>query len=562
MNYLSSNEIAKETGLSPVTAEILSSKEFSNIKDLTAFLHPQLEDLLSPYLMMDMDKAVARILQAIKKKERIVIFGDYDVDGITGSFLLWKMFEYAGVEVDIFVPNRFTDGYGLTIESLKKLIGSYDLAISTDCGINAREAISFAQANNLEVIVTDHHLPNRDEFPEKAVAVLNPLRADCEYPCKSLTGVSVAFKLAQAILEQVFPANQYFLKKLLPFAAIGTVADMAVLTGEARTIVKLGFDNLMKTDNLGLREMIELAQIQGAVGSYDIGFKIAPRINAAGRMESGEIVLDLLKSTNLNEANQLAHNIEELNDKRRELQNEIYLQAVNQLTEKYPEDLPAAIVVGSEHWHQGVIGIVAAKLVEEFQRPAIVLAIDATSGIAKGSGRSCGEFSLIEALHSTADLFITYGGHEQACGMTVKAEHLVKLSAALDNWAGSRQAQIAARGREEIYEIDIEDINLKLVDELARLEPFGRGNNEPLFKTKAEILAADVLKKKYLKLKLFRETTPLTAMQWKVKDVIEVWHQTAQYNFANIIFTIQDNTWQNIRTEQIIIQDLSLTEED
>lgn len=440
------------------------------------FLQPKYEDCVDPYLLPDMEKAVGRIKQAVKDKERCIICGDYDVDGVTASTILHDALQMAGLtEVEIMLPNRFSDGYGMNKKVVQKAAETdVKLVFTVDCGSRNNEIIAELKQNGVEVIVTDHHECD-EELPE-ALAVVNPKRRDVEVMAelRELAGAGVAFKLAQALVRAgLIPEGQE--KWLLDLAMIGTICDNMLLTGENRRICWYGMLVLGKTRRLGLKELILNAGTKKMNGSA-VGFQIGPRLNAAGRMETAEKALQLLLADKRTVAAQLASELELLNAARRKQQQ----NAMKEIQERGLQEGNVIIEVGQ--WHEGVLGIIAGKLTEEYKRPAFALA--EVDGDWKGSGRSFGDFSLAKALDECRDLIVSGGGHAGACGVRLKQENLEAFRKAMNDYYVGLKLENQERFLEVKADIEVEDYNelsLELIEELRKLEPCGEGNREPIF---------------------------------------------------------------------------------
>ncbi len=440
------------------------------------FLQPKYEDCLSPDLLPDMTKAVERIKQAVADRERCIIYGDYDVDGVTASTILYDTLKMAGLtEVEVMLPNRFADGYGMSKKVVQKAQETeVNLVFTVDCGSRNNEIIDELNAIGVETIVTDHHECGED-LP-KALAVINPKRRDLEVQAelKELSGAGVAFKLAQALEEAgLLPVGQE--KWLLDLAMIGTICDNMQLTGENRRICWYGMLVLGKTRRLGLKELMLSAGMKKLTGDT-IGFQIGPRLNAAGRMETAEKALQLLMAEKRTVAAQLASELEVLNEARRKQQQE----AIAEIQERGLQD--GEVIIEAGKWHEGVLGIIAGRLTEEYQKPAFALA--EVDGAWKGSGRSFGEFSLAEALDHCRDLIIGGGGHAGACGVKVAKDKLEEFREAINAYYRSLDLQNQERFLEVKPDIEVDDygeLNLELIEELRSLQPCGEGNREPVF---------------------------------------------------------------------------------
>ena len=444
------------------------------------YINPKYEDLITPSQLPDIDKAVNRIKKAINAGEKILIYGDYDVDGVTASTLMEQALKMAGVkEVEIMLPDRFIDGYGMSSRLIKHAKEHQDtLIITVDCGSRNHAIIDELSREGIDTIVTDHH-ECEDEIP-KATAVINPHRHDYEgaEDLKNLAGVGVAFKLAQSLVEKnLIKKGQE--KWLLDLVLLGTICDNMVLTRENRILTYYGKIVLEKTKRPGLKELMKNAEVRG-ITSETIGFRIGPRLNAAGRLATAKIALDLLRTTSATEAARLASKLEELNKARRTEQHSATKEIIERL-EQTQEKSPVIIETGK--WHEGVLGIIAGRLVEEYHQPAFVLS-EVEDGIFKGSGRSFGEFNLAKALEYAKDAIEGGGGHAAAAGVQVKAKNLDTFKQKINEYYDSLNLKDQTRFLKSTADVDIvdlKDINLELMENLSLLEPFGPGNEEPIF---------------------------------------------------------------------------------
>ncbi|MCL2280600.1 single-stranded-DNA-specific exonuclease RecJ [Candidatus Saccharibacteria bacterium] len=468
----------KNTKIAPLVAKILASRGIKTATAQRDFLDPDYDKMKhDPFRLWDMKKAVTRIKKALKNNEKITIYGDYDIDGMTATVVLWESLRKFGLEVETYTPDRFSEGYGLNVDAVEKLAADgTKLIITVDNGTLSFDEIKRAKELGVDVIVTDHHQP-LDELPS-AVAVLNPKRADNQYPFNDLAGCGVAFKLIQALQTELdgLPDGQE--KWLLDLVAMGTVCDAVGLIDENRANVKWGLEVLKKTRRPGLKALLSVACVElKNVDARTLGFVLGPRLNAAGRLETAEMALELLKTDNNARALELAEKLDDLNRERRQVQDEIFIAASTQIIETDP----VAIAVGDD-WHEGVIGIVAAKILEKFERPAFVLSRGAE--FTKGSGRSFGEFSCAAALHHTAEIIEKGGGHLAAGGLTLRSEKINEWRAAIQDYYGSlnlkNQTEFLMPKSDVVLE-NFADLTPELLDEIKQLEPFGYGNRTPVF---------------------------------------------------------------------------------
>lgn len=545
-------ELSKSLQISPLIAALLISRGYESKESALKFLHPKYEDLHEPFLLKGMKEGVKRILKAVENKEKILIWGDYDVDGTTGTVVLRKALEILGAETGYHVPHRFTEGYGVNIPTLEKAKSrGYKLIISVDCGITSFEAVSWAKENGLDFIVTDHHLAKESGNPD-ALAVINPNQKDCEYPDKNLAGVGVAFKLVHALLRE--KGRENLVPHFLKVVAIGTIADVMKLTGENRVIVSLGLKDLPKTINYGLKALMEVSDCRSEMTSYHIGYRLAPRINAAGRMDAARNVVELLEADNFEKAKELAEYLNSKNLERQAMQKsitELALLETAGITEKN------FVVVSGEGWHRGVIGLAASKIAEKLHRPTIVLSKE--NGLAYGSARSIGNYHLLNGLNSCEDLFEKFGGHAAAAGMTMKTENIEELQKQLDKHASENLTEEDLIPEIKIdAEVSSNSLDLKLVDDLKQLEPFGQGNPKPVFVTKDLILTDEpwIMKDKHLKLKMTDENgKKFEAVWWD--GVEQSKEQTLEpEKRIELAYTPEANTWRGNTRLQLIVKDL------
>ena len=475
VDELKVTEIENDYKISNLLAKILVNRGITDKKDIQQFLNPTRKDFYNPYLMPDMDKAVERIIKAINHNEKVLIYGDYDVDGITSVTVLKSFLQERGLEVDEYIPNRLEEGYGLNMPAVEKIASQkYTLMITVDCGISAIEEVKFANSLGLEVIITDHHEPG-ENIPE-AIAVVDSKRKDNQYPFRNLAGVGVVFKLIQAISQKLNLEEKEYLK-YLDIVCIGTISDIVPLVDENRVIVKLGLKLVEQTKNIGLKTILQESGYQ-KIDSTTISFGIAPRINACGRMGHQEEALKLFLSTDKSQVNELAEKLNEYNRQRQEKEKKIFLEALEKIkTERI--DANSVMVVDGENWHHGVIGIVASKITEMFFKPSILLCFEGEEG--KGSGRSIPGFDLHEALSKCESNLERFGGHSMAIGLNVKKDKVEELRKQLDIIAKEKQIDKIVSILKIDAQVDLNDIDIKTVESLKQLEPFGEENKVPLF---------------------------------------------------------------------------------
>jgi single-stranded-DNA-specific exonuclease len=513
--------LADALGLGIPATGVLYARGFRDTASARRFLCPSLDDLHNPLAMRGMDCALERLMRAIRDHEKILIYGDYDVDGTTSVVVLKRAIELAGGEADFHVPDRLKEGYGMRPEVVEAAAArGVSLIISADTGIRAAEVVRRARELSIDVIITDHHLPEAELPP--AVAVLNPNRSDCGYPEKNLCGVGVAFKLVQALLGQLdWPAGKLrrVLESFLKLVAIGTVADVVPLTGENRIIVKHGLSGLHDVRNPGLRALLEVAGFTGGSvpSATQVAFRIAPRMNAAGRMSTANDVIEMLLTHDADRARVLAERLHAFNADRQKTEADI-VEAILDECERAPvDDTQPALVFCAANWHRGVLGIVASRLVERFHRPVFVLSEDPEQGLAQGSGRSIPRFHLLDALESMPELFVKFGGHSHAAGLTLAGEDVAGFRRRLQDYAASRLSTDDFRAELEIDgTITLREINERTVAEITSLAPFGCGHPAPIFAALAVEVAGTpvVWKEKHLRVPLRQDGRMLWLKAW------------------------------------------------
>lgn len=513
--------LAGELGLAPIVARLLAIRGHHDPELAARFLRPSLDHLLDPFRLTDLAAAVDRLLAAVARRERIVIHGDYDVDGVTSTAILRRALELLGGDVTHFIPERLRDGYGLQPATIERLhADGARVVVSVDCGIRAAEAARRAGELGVDLIITDHHEPDA-ELP-RALAVVNPKRHDCPYPDKHLAGVGVALKLVQALCRKA--GREAWLPAFVKIAAIGTLADVVPLVGENRVIAKLGLELLSKGPHkVGLRALLDVAGLHGkSIDAYHIAFMVAPRVNAAGRMATADLATRLLLASDdglAAEAQALAQQLDAENTRRREEEQDI-VTAARRMVDTDPDvGAHPLLVVAGEGWHRGVIGIVASKLVEAYYRPAIVLSID--GGEAHGSCRSIPGFDMLAALESCAPLLQRFGGHKQAAGLQLAAGDVAAFRRAVNAHALDRLGPDDLRPHLHLDgALAFDAITPAVVEQLTAMAPFGMGNPKPLFSA-GPIDVVDGprrLKERHLKMSLRQRGRTFRALAWNAVD--------------------------------------------
>ncbi len=551
--------------ITPLLARLLVLRGVEDSEAAKTFLNPTLSALHDPFLMAGMEEAVGRLARAIEQREKILIYGDYDVDGTMAVVVLLTALRSLGANVEDYVPHRLTDGYGMRIPIIEKAAAEgVRVVLSVDTGIREHEVIARARECGVDCIVTDHHQP--DVHLPPALAVLNPKRADCTYPDKNLAGVGVAFKLAQALLARLSPSadgqasgpSDRVIQSYLKIVAIGTIADVVPLVGENRTIAWFGLAGLEQPSHAGLEALLEVAGLNGRPAtSGDVAFRIAPRLNAAGRMENARDVIELFTSADARRARQIAERLETLNRQRQRTEEEIFGEIIAimdrnpQLRERY------SLVFSGEGWHRGVIGIVAQRVVERYHRPALVIGVE--QGVGQGSGRSIPRFNLLKALGRSSDLFERYGGHSQAAGFTLQAERIGELERRLEAFT---RGVLSPQDLEPMLRVDAEigldEVDEALYNQLRCLEPFGLGNPTPVFGARDLLILEPprILKEKHLKLRVGSPSAggrAFDALMWRGAGKGPALEQGQRVDVA---FTLDENVYQGKTTLQLVLKDL------
>ena len=557
-NPARAGEFAESLGVSAVVAALLIARGYDTKESANSFLNPSLDQLHDPFLMLGMRDAVKRLLVAIDQQEPILIYGDYDVDGTTGTAVLLRALRMLGATAGYHVPHRFTEGYGIRQEALEKAASEgYKLVVSVDCGITAHEPLHWARTNGLDIIVTDHHLPDADEGSPPALAVLNPNQHGCDYPDKNLAGVGVAFKLVHALFRE--RGREAVVPGFMKMVAIGTVADVAKLIGENRAIVALGLSDLPRAVNHGLRALIEIAGCgeDGEVTAYDLGFRIGPRINAAGRMDAAKAVVELFNAVNKEEARCLAEHLDIRNRERMEAQREIFNRAVEEFESGPNREFQThAAVIAGDGWHRGVIGLAASKIAERLNRPCVVISLEGDVG--HGSARSIEAYHLFDGLTACRDLLDKFGGHSHAAGLSIRRDCIAEFRRRLNEHAASCLTEEDLLPALSIdAEIAAPDLGFQLSQDLRALEPFGAGNPRPVFMTRNFRVLAEpqIIKEQHLKLRIAGDDNrPIEAIWWRGIDEVEAVPQANQR--IDLAYEFEANRWQgNIRL-QLNVKDL------
>jgi single-stranded-DNA-specific exonuclease len=548
--------LANALGVSPITARLLAIRGLVDPDQAARFLNPTLDQLYDPFRLAGLECATDRLTAAIANRERISIHGDYDVDGITSTVILRRALELLGGNVTHFIPERLTDGYGLQPATVTRLHGEgVQLIVSVDCGIRGADAARRARDLGVDLIITDHHEPDA-ELPD-ACAVVNPKRHDCNYPDKNLAGVGVALKLVQALCQRA--GKTAWLPAFVKIASIGTLADVVPLVGENRIIAKLGLQMLTKGPHkVGLRALLEAAGLNGkTIDSYHIGFMVAPRINAAGRMSTPDIATRLLLAADEamgEEAKALAEQLEAENTRRRQEDQDILAKA-KKVVETDPDvGALSVLVVAGEGWHRGVIGIVASKLVDAYYRPAIVLSVDGE--ITHGSCRSIAGFDMLACLESCAPLMKRFGGHKAAAGLQLDTSRIKEFRLAVNAHADTCLGPDDLRPRLWLDgPLAFHELNERVMSEFAALAPFGPGNPRPRFHTGpvAIVDGPRLLKERHLKMSVKQNGRVMRAIQWNAAEHSD--RLTAKKDGVEIAYTVEENEYQGTKYVELRVDD-------
>lgn len=548
---------------SPIVAAILVNRKFVDPEAALNYMRPQMKQLRSPCGLKGMNAAVERIARAIRTQEKILIFGDYDVDGITSAAILNEFFQQAGADVSYYLPHRITEGYSLKPEHIDRVAipGGVSLIVTVDCGSNSHEAIDSAKAAEIDVVVTDHHRVV-DSLPT-AKAMVNPQRPDCEAGFQHLAGVGVAMALLICLRKYLRDSGHWSgndepnLKNLCDLVALGTVADAVPLVNENRIFVKAGLDVIRSGKcRTGISEILSACRTSHRnVDSEDIAFKIAPRLNAAGRMDHARLATELLLTDNRETAKQIVESIDELNNQRKEAESAI-LREIHAYLSDNPKELSRdSLVLAGKHWHEGVLGIVAARLVTQYYKPVVL--ISTRSGMGKGSGRSIPEFNLHQGLSiSCADQLVSFGGHSMAVGLSILPENIDEFRSTFDRSVHDMTDGLELAAEVDIdHELSFKEITGQLIDEIETLKPFGNGNNEPLFMAcDVTVKKCQIVGEKHRRMHLEQADNTTRRSFSAIQFNIDPRHNTPK-SFDRIAFKLQWNRWNGRKNEQLLIEE-------
>lgn len=558
------SRLATEVGIDSVLAELLVKRGVETFEEARSFFRPNLANLHDPFLMKDMDRAVERLHAAVVSGEKILIYGDYDVDGTTAVALVYSFVSRFTKNIDFYIPDRNDEGYGVSLKGIDWATeNGFKLIITLDCGIKAIEKTAYAASKGVDMIICDHHLPD-NELPA-AVAVLDPKREDCNYPFDDLSGCGVGFKLVQAYAKKYNVAFETLLP-LLDYLVVSIASDLVSVTGENRILAHFGLKQLNESPRAGLQAMIDLSKLEvGHITIDDIVFKIGPRINAAGRMETGRLAVELLTTDDLGMAMQIGEKINDNNNDRKSIDREITQEALEMVQNGNSLAWKNATIVYNPSWNKGVVGIVASRLVEAFYKPTIVLT--KSNGFVTGSARSVQGFDLYEAIESCSDLLENFGGHVYAAGLTMREERLQEFSERIDRFIGERITQDMLTPVVTIdAKLDFSRITPKFFRILKQFQPFGPGNNNPLFLTEnvydsgngRKVGAGGV----HMKLDLIQEDQPYRQISAIAFNMSEYYDYIKAGNPFDVCYSIVENYYRGNSTIQLRVRSLRQREED
>ncbi len=544
--------LSRELNVPNIIARLLVLRRVTDPESAQRFLNPALNQLHDPFLLADMKPAVARLRRALEQGEKILIYGDYDVDGTMAAVILLTALRGLGGQVEAYIPHRLSDGYGMRLPAIEEAAAKgFRVVISVDTGIREHEALARARELGLDCIVTDHHLPDGHLPP--ACAILNPHRSECGYPEKVLAGAGVAFKLAQALLGERLSGR--VLQSYLKVVAIGTIADVVPLVGENRVIARFGLEGLRQPSQAGLQALLEVSGLEGRkISAGDVGFRIAPRLNAAGRMENARDVIDLFTCCDPQKAREIAGRLEKLNRERQRVEDGI-LREIETIMDRQPDKRERySLVLAGEGWHRGVIGLVAQRVVDRHHRPTLV--IGAGDGLGVGSGRSIRALHLFDALSAMQDLFERFGGHAMAAGFTLPSARIAELETRFEQHA---RAVLKPHDLDPVLRVDAEvsgtEIDWPLFEALETLAPFGCGNPTPVLAARdlRLLLGPRILQEKHLKLRVACGPRSFDAIGWRMA---ERGATIAPGQSLDMAFTLDENVFQDVRKLQLVVSEI------
>ncbi|MBD3168618.1 MAG: single-stranded-DNA-specific exonuclease RecJ [candidate division Zixibacteria bacterium] len=547
-------QISEDLGIPRVVANILVNRGMTSSEEVQRFLHPKMEELCDPYMFEDMDRGVERVIDALRTREKIMIYGDYDVDGITATSLMFLTLNRLGAEVSYYLPNRLEEGYGISEEGIQEAIKrGVTLLISVDCGITAIEEVKYAKSKGIDCIITDHHEPG-SEIPE-AVAVINPKRGGKNSIGVELAGVGMAYKFAIALYHRL-NQNPEEVNEHLDLVALGTAADIVPLIQENRILTKFGIKQVARSAKPGLKSLIFVSGLLGKeIGTGQVVFIIAPRINAVGRLGNAELAIKLLSTKDPQQANQIARKLNEENRKRKDIDERTLYHATQMIRDIVDLKNDKAIVLAGEGWHQGVIGIVASRLVEKYHRPTIMIAIDGNEG--KGSARSIPNFHLYEALRECEHLLLRFGGHKYAAGLSIQVDKIEEFRKKFKDVTSRMLTSEDLLPRINIdAEVELDEIDKNLIDHIDLFAPFGPQNMKPVFITRNLELYGNpyIVGKNHLKLKVQKGGRIFDCIGFGMRSYMnQLIHKPL---YLDLVYVVESNIWNGAEHIQLRIKDL------
>jgi len=552
-DYTKVKDFVKELNISETLARILINRNVETIEDAKVFLNPVIDELHNSFNMKGMEAAVCRLEKAITNGEKICIYGDYDVDGITSVSILYMILKELGANVVYYIPNRLDEGYGLNTEAIEKILNDdVDLIVTVDCGINSINEVELVNKRNRDIIITDHHQCS-DVLPE-AYSVINPNQRDCNYPFKHLAGAGVSFKLASALAQEM---DRYeIIKDIIDLAALGTVADVVTLLGENRIIVKNGLDKMRTHPNIGIEALAKVSGVDiSNINTYHLSFILGPRLNAAGRLSNPNIGVELLTTDDREQAYEMAKVLNEINMKRQKIENDIIEEAINLINREVNLKREKVIVLAADNWHIGVIGIVASKITEKYNLPTVLISVDGDIG--RGSARSVPNFDLYKAMSRCSFLFEKFGGHQMAAGFVIKKENISKLKN-LINEIVMEMLDDKEIVPEILIDYKIDSINTlpQLMEEIEMLKPHGEGNPVPVFIFRNLIIKDMRLlsNNKHLLLQLSDGTDIVKGIGFNIGFIF---NYIAVNEKIDIICSVEKNIWNGTESIQLNIKDIN-----
>ncbi len=559
VNETGSNEevtaLSKQLNVPDVISRILLTRGIHSLETAKNFFRPSLLQLYDPFLMKDMHEGVERLRRAVLSDEKILIYGDYDVDGITSVSFLYMILKEIGAHVTYYIPDRQQEGYGLSDSGIQRAASqNTDLIVTVDCGITAHKEITLAKSLDIDVIVTDHHEPGLS-LPDDAVAVIDPKRPDCDYPFKQLAGVGVAYKLGQGLLTRM-DIDLSVLEHYLEFVAMGTAADIVPLVDENRVFVRVGLDKINAAENIGLRALMEVAGLLGKeVSTGHIVFIIAPRINAVGRMGDAERAVQLLTTQDENKARVIADVLERENQHRKNVDEQTFKQAIEQAESLFDPDRTYSLVLYRRGWHPGVIGIVASRVAERFYRPSILISVE--DGVGKGSARSISGFDLYDALSHCKDLLISFGGHKYAAGLSIAEEKIPEFRERFEAFAASKISSDLLIPRLNIDALlTLDQIDSRFMKIIKLMGPFGPKNMRPMFQaSNLQIVGSPtIVGGNHLKFKIRQNGRVFDVIGFGMGNALQ--RVDANSHNLDLVFVVDENEYMGRKTIQLRVKDI------